>query len=351
MADNKIMEDACARCGGCPLRSMAENEYRRNKADNFARTLAMVRNAAPLFDEPVFIGDGCRRRADMAFVLSGKMLKLGFNQAGTHNLVDVRNCPMLTPGLNAFLPELRRFLLEFCQISVTVKAKRKKMQTVSLRCGSVRMLQADNGMDVVLDLPAEPGLEHRLAAADFVNAVSGLLRLSWCIGGGMPETVVEKQVPELYISGCAVAVPPGVFLQASKAAENAMIAAVTGYAGNAGGKAADLFCGLGTFTYPLAKNRAEEIISADSAPAALKGLQNALNRNQIHNVRIISRNLFKSPFEAEDLDGVKVVVMDPPRAGAHEQCRAIAALPQCRRPEKSFLFPAILKLLFMMRKC
>lgn len=351
MADNKIMEDACARCGGCPLRSMAENEYRRNKADNFARTLAMVRNAAPLFDEPVFIGDGCRRRADMAFVLSGKMLKLGFNQAGTHNLVDVRNCPMLTPGLNAFLPELRRFLLEFCQISVTVKAKRKKMQTVSLRCGSVRMLQADNGMDVVLDLPAEPGLEHRLAAADFVNAVSGLLRLSWCIGGGMPETVVEKQVPELYISGCAVAVPPDVFLQASKAAENAMIAAVTGYAGNAGGKAADLFCGLGTFTYPLAKNRAEEIISADSAPAALKGLQNTLNRNQIHNVRIISRNLFKSPFEAEDLDGVKVVVMDPPRAGAHEQCRAIAALPQCRRPEKSFLFPAILKLLFMMRKC
>lgn len=109
MADNKIMEDACARCGGCPLRSMAENEYRRNKADNFARTLAMVRNAAPLFDEPVFIGDGCRRRADMAFVLSGKMLKLGFNQAGTHNLVDVRNCPMLTLGLNAFLPELRRF--------------------------------------------------------------------------------------------------------------------------------------------------------------------------------------------------------------------------------------------------
>ena len=268
MADNKIMEDACARCGGCPLRSMAENEYRRNKADNFARTLAMVRNAAPLFDEPVFIGDGCRRRADMAFVLSGKMLKLGFNQAGTHNLVDVRNCPMLTLGLNAFLPELRRFLLEFCQISVTVKAKRKKMQTVSLRCGSVRMLQADNGMDVVLDLPAEPGLEHRLAAADFVNAVPGLLRLSWCIGGGMPETVVEKQVPELYISGCAVAVPPGVFLQASKAAENAMIAAVTGYAGNAGGKAADLFCGLGTFTYPLAKNRAEEIISADSAPVA-----------------------------------------------------------------------------------
>lgn len=90
------------------------------------------------------------------------------------------------------------------------------MQTVSLRCGSVRMLQADNGMDVVLDLPAEPGLEHRLAAADFVNAVPGLLRLSWCIGGGMPETVAEKQVPELYISGCAVAVPPGVFYKPPK---------------------------------------------------------------------------------------------------------------------------------------
>lgn len=31
MADNKIIEDACTLCGGCPFRSMAENEYRRKK--------------------------------------------------------------------------------------------------------------------------------------------------------------------------------------------------------------------------------------------------------------------------------------------------------------------------------
>lgn len=84
----------------------------------------------------------------------------------------------------------------------------------ALRFGSNVAGRQRNGCR--LDLPAEPGLEHRLAAADFVNAVSGLLRLSWCIGGGIPETVVEKQVPELYISGCAVAVPPGVFYKPPK---------------------------------------------------------------------------------------------------------------------------------------
>ena len=333
MADNEIMEKICAVCGGCPLRSMTENEYRKKKTENFAKTLSLIKNAAPSFDEPVFISDGCRRRADMAFALSGNVLKLGFNQAGTHNLIDVQTCPMLTAELNAFLPELRRFLQEFVRISITVKIKKKKMQTVSLHRGSVRLLQADNGIDVVLDLPVEPGLEHRLIVADFVNTTSGLLRLSWSIDGETPETIVEKQIPELYISGCTIAIPPGVFLQASKSAENAMIAAVTDYVGEIGGKAADLFCGLGTFTYPLAKG-GTEVISADSSSSSLKGLQNALHRNQIHNVKTISRNLFKSPFDGEELNNVKVVVMDPPRAGAHEQCRAIASLPVRLRPEK-----------------
>lgn len=60
------------------------------------------------------------------------------------------------------------------------------------------------------------GIGTQISGGRFVNAVPGLLRLSWCIGGGMPETVAEKQVPELYISGCAVAVPPGVFYKPPK---------------------------------------------------------------------------------------------------------------------------------------
>ena len=149
-----------------------------------------------------------------------------------------------------------------------------------------------------------------------------------------PTGLVTDKNGNLYIAGFSIPIPQGVFLQASKASETAMINKVMEYMGNTTGKIADLFCGLGTFTYPLVQNKENEIISSDSSSASLQGLQKALNRNQIQNVKIIERNLFKDPMDASDLKGVKALVIDPPRAGAHEQCRVLATLSSAERPEK-----------------
>ena len=196
------------------------------------------------------------------------------------------------------------------------------------------MLYADNGMDILLKLTEEPVLEHRLLVGEFVNKIPNITRLSWRIGNTPAETIVEKVSPELYIEAYAITIPQGVFLQASKASETAMIAKVMEYMGDTTGKIADLFCGLGTFTYPLAKNKKNDILSVDSSSASLQGLQKALNRNQIQNVEIKTRNLFKDPLDETELKGVRAIVIDPPRAGAHEQCRKIVAMPKEDRPEK-----------------
>ena len=196
------------------------------------------------------------------------------------------------------------------------------------------MLCADNGIDILLETDISPELEHRLAIADFANSRADIVRISWWAKGLAPETIVEKAAPELHIAGYSVAVPQGVFLQASKAAERAMIEKVLAYMDNTAGKIADLFCGLGTFTYSLAKNRQNEILSADSSAASLEGLRKALNRNQIQNVRVTNRNLFKEPLEEGELANFAAVVLDPPRAGAHEQCRRLAQTDSERRPQK-----------------
>lgn len=241
---------------------------------------------------------------------------------------------MLDSELVNILPRLRLLLEELCSQPVTVKTKKKKSEAVYIREGSVQLLQADNGMDILLNLPVEPSLQHRLAVADFVNAETKVCRLSWKVGGNKPETVAEKMPPELRIAGFIIEIPQGVFLQASKAAETAMIEKVLEYIGNTKGKIADFFCGLGTFTFPLSKLADSNIIAADSSASSLSGLQKALNRNQIHNVQVINRNLFKYPFDAADLKGVKALVLDPPRAGAHTQCREIANLIPADKPQK-----------------
>lgn len=329
-----MQNNNCQQCGGCFFRNLSEQEYRQNKIEDFKKIIALVKEGTPIFDAPVFIKDGNRRRADMAFLFNKKQLKLGFNEARSHNLVDITICPMLDSQLNEIINPLRTFLEEFCSLPLKVKNKKKKFDTLYIQEGSIQLLSADNGIDILLKLPLEPSLEHRFVTADFVNSQEGVCRLSWSVANNTPETIVEKRSPELYIAKQVVEVPQGVFLQASKAAETAMIEIVLNYMGDTTGKVADLFCGLGTFTYPLAQIKGSEIIAADSSAASLKGLQKALNRNQIHNVKVVNRNLFKNPFDAIDMKGIHALVIDPPRAGAHEQCREIANLASSDKPVK-----------------
>ncbi|MBO5441248.1 MAG: hypothetical protein J6A09_01610, partial [Alphaproteobacteria bacterium] len=159
------MSEQCQNCGGCVFRTLEKQAYRQKKENDFKQTIGQIKNASPLIDAPVFIDDGLRRRADMAFLSQKGELKIGFNEASSHNLVDVTDCPMLTPELNALLPKLRRFLQEFCSIRLNVKNKKKKLETITIKNGSVHLLNADNGIDIVLTLSAEPGLVHRLLTA------------------------------------------------------------------------------------------------------------------------------------------------------------------------------------------
>ncbi len=327
---------ACQKCGGCLFRSLGEHNYRAKKENDFNATISSIKNAKPIIESPLFIGDGTRRRAEMDFKLSHNRLVLGFNEAKSHNLVDIEECPMLLPSLNQILPILKSFLLDFCLIKpANVKLKKKKKLSISsISEGALLLLQADNGIDISLKLNEEPSLEHRLLVGDFVNNHADVIRLSWSIKNSPFETIVEKFKPLLYIADFAIPIPQGAFLQASKSSENLMIAKVMEYLGETSGKIMDLFCGLGTFSYTLAKNPNNEIISADSSDTSLSGFQKALNANQITNISIIKRNLFKDPFIHEDFKNVKVLVIDPPRAGAHEQCRAILDTPFNLRPEK-----------------
>ena len=98
------------------------------------------------------------------------------------------------------------------------------------------------------------------------------------------------------------------------------------YAGESGGKIADLFCGVGTFSYPLSKNIKNKIVAADSSRSLLEGFRQSVNKNMIPNIEIVEKNLFKYPLDEKELNGFDLVVFDPPRAGAEAQAKKIAAM-------------------------
>ena len=311
-------------CGGCQYRNMEENDYRRQKQDKFAKVMQAIKQENLKIAAPIFIPEGTRRRAAMSFSYVKKHLYLGFNLSKSHEIADCHNCPLLSSKLNANLENVRQMLSEICAEPFPFK-KGKKTGVQTLSKGDVLMCEAENGIDILLEFPYELSLTHRMIIAERANQYPDIIRISWRSSPtAQAETILEKTPPFIINSGIRVYIAAGTFLQASSAGEQALIETVRKYLGQCTGKIADLFCGIGTFSYALAQNKDNKIYAADSSAALLKGFQHTINTNQIPNIQVEARNLFKYPLDEKELASYAAVVFDPPRAGASAQAESIA---------------------------
>jgi 23S rRNA (uracil1939-C5)-methyltransferase len=320
-------------CGGCPLRAMSEAEYRRHKFERFKNIVARIHQQNIALGEPIFIADGERRRAELTFQYKKGQIILGFNEAQSHTIIDIQSCPALSAKLNLILPHIREFLSNLCQIKVTQKIKNKFI-TSNITQGEIWLTEAANGIDVLLEIDEKIALEHRMEICDFTNRIPEIIRV--CVGkkNSLAETVAEKVKPHVNIAGREVFIPAGTFLQASAAGEKALTSLVVKYMGDTTGNIADLFCGVGTFSYPLSCNIKNKITAIDSSAELLDSFQKTVNFLMIPNIKIIKKNLFKYPLDADELKNFTAVVFDPPRAGAAAQVAQIARMNQADKPQK-----------------
>jgi 23S rRNA (uracil1939-C5)-methyltransferase len=179
----------------------------------------------------------------------------------------------------------------------------------------VSVTETASGLDIVVEgVRPTPSATGAFAS----NAASlGVARLT--VDG---ESIGPVAAPEIDLSGAKVKLPPGAFLQASAAAEKVMVELVR--EGLSGAKRiADLFAGLGTFTFALAKASAVDAFEADEA--ALEALAEAARKTpKLKPVRSFVRDLFRSPLGPKELANYDGVVFDPPRAGAKAQAEMFA---------------------------
>jgi 23S rRNA (uracil1939-C5)-methyltransferase len=165
-------------------------------------------------------------------------------------------------------------------------------------------------------------LEHRELISTFAEA-HDLAAVAWGDpGGGVPEPVMQRREPLVRMGGVDVVVPAGVFLQATRESEAALVAEVLAGAAGAG-QVADLFSGIGTFALPLVADAKVHAVEGDAELA--RALEAAVNRTAGRvNLSVEVRDLFRRPLSPVELKKLDAVVFDPPRAGAREQAVALA---------------------------
>jgi len=137
------------------------------------------------------------------------------------------------------------------------------------------------------------------------------------------EVVIERRPLRVAFGEALVRLPPGAFLQATEAGET-LLAEFAEQALADSKRVADLFCGAGAFAVRLARRR--EVFAADADAAAIVALAGAAGTTPgLRRLTAETRDLFRRPLKVDELASFDAALIDPPRAGALEQSRALAA--------------------------
>lgn len=291
-------------CGGCQLQHLDDESYADFVRDRITIGLAAQDIAIPELMPVHLSPPRARRRAGLKAEQRGRRVLIGFNAGASHRIVDMADCAMLDPALFALVAPLRGLL------GTMLREK---------RVANVRMTLADQGVDMLIDGIEADGLAASEALTDFA-AAHGLARLSIDDGYG-PQTRWEPDPVTVTLGGVVVPLPHDNFLQATADGEAALVAAAIDAVGDAP-TAADLFSGLGTFALAMAGRR--KVYAAEAARDAAASLKAAAGRAQ-RPVFVEHRDLYRRPLTTAELDRFGAIVLDPPRSGAEEQVRALAA--------------------------
>jgi len=289
-----------ARCGGCALQHAADRFVARWKIETLRRALAARGLPAPIRRIAVS-PPGSRRRAGLAGrrVKSGALV--GFHARASDTLIEVPDCRVLHPEIVALMPALT-------DLTRAVASRKGTLGLAVTWSGAGADLAVTGGRGL------DPGLRQDLTG---FAETADLARLSWA-----GEIVVERRPPLQRFDGIAVVPPPGAFLQATRAGEAALIRAVAEAVGPAK-RVVDLFAGSGTFALPLAQRAEVHAVEGDAAMRAALFL--AWRRAAgLKRLSAEVRDLFRDPVPADTLAAYEAAVIDPPRAGAEAQTRALA---------------------------
>jgi 23S rRNA (uracil1939-C5)-methyltransferase len=288
-------------CGGCALQHLERTAYLAWKREMVAAAFAARAIDAPIA-HVVSVGPGARRRASFSARRTGRGAVVGFYEAKGNEIVDLQECPVTASAIVRALPGLKRLV-----------------EPLASRRAPARLVVtlAANGLDVAIeDVPADLAPEARERLAHHAAQLK-LARLT--LAG---DTLYQSTVPSVRFGEANVVLPPRAFLQAAPAAEAEMVRLLAAAVGPAR-RIADLFCGLGTFTFPLAKGAA--MLAVDGDRQAIAALANAAKRTPgLKPIESKVRDLFREPLSARELAPFDAVVLDPPRAGAATQAATLA---------------------------
>lgn len=311
--------DYFGHCGGCAMQHLEPSAQvaikQRVLEDNLKHIGKVVpeRMMRPIFG-PTW-GYRYRARLSVRFVRKKDAVLVGFHERKSSFVADMKTCEILPPHVSAMLVPLRELV---ASLSIM-----EQMPQIELAVGEEVTALV---LRILAPLTAEDEQKLKVFADRY--------QVQWWLQTKGPDTVqvfypTDKQLyyalPEF---GIRMPFKPTDFTQVNHQINRALVAkALRLLDVQPNERVADLFCGLGNFTLPLA-TQAREVVGIEGSTALTeRALANARENGVAEKTSFYCRNLFDAKTEDFVVLGkFDRMLIDPPREGAMEVCLALAGL-------------------------
>ena len=292
-------------CGGCAAQHADARTQMAAKQRSLEESLARIGRVQAESMLPIVYGLqwGYRNRARLSVRRVPKKggVLVGFRERRSTYVAEMNECRVLPEAVSRLIPALKDLIGQL---------------SIPDRVPQVEVAVGDEATVLVFRhlLPLTDADRDRLAAFGREHGVH-----PWLQPGG-PDSAhpLEPASPgELYYAlpefGVRIDFRPSEFTQVNLAANRILVSrAVRLLEPRPGERVADLFCGLGNFSLPLASRGAQVVGFEGSAPLVSRARENAARNGLV--AQFEAADLFKSSVNA--YGPFDKMLVDPPRDGA-----------------------------------
>ncbi len=312
------------KCGGCSMQHLepsAQVAVKQRVLEDSLQHIGRVKaeTILPPIHGPYW-GYRFRARLSVNHVPKKGGILVGFREKQSHYVTDMVKCPVLPPHMSALLVPLRELIgslsifNQIPQIEIAIGNDGAKLVTALL----LRiMAPLTLGDETLLRLFAD---EHDV---------------QWWLQTKGPDTVhlfypaenhLQYVLPEF---GITMPFKPSDFTQINYHINQALISRALRFLQvQPGDRVADLFCGLGNFSLPIARKVREVVGIEGNAIFTKRAQENAIFNGLQGKTTFRKGNLFEMTVdEWKTLKPFDRILIDPPRDGAMALCQTLADIP------------------------
>ena len=308
------------KCGGCQWQHIDFAYQRQAKHKQVIETLKRVGGfrdpaVAPLLFNQSDLGYRNKVTYPLKRSSSGKV-QAGYYRRNSHQLVNLNQCPVQDQRLNPLLAEVKQDIEERGWSIYQESLHQGKLRHLSLRIGR---RTGEKLLTLVSTDPNLPNLSKQ--AQEWLNRYPQLIGVclnhhpakSNKIFGDQTHTVVGQPYLREVFANLQFFLGPDTFFQINTEVAELLLTYISDHLSLTGEEIIlDAYCGIGTFTLPLAQQAKRAIGIEISRPSLTQAMFNA-KQNQIHNVSWIAESVEKGLNQLPQ--NPDVVILDPPRQG------------------------------------